>query len=247
MEKAIQILIVEDDMISAATLSVHLTNWGYEVIGILTNAEEALNFIKKHQPDILLLDINLKEGIDGIEMAHEMQKLFSIPIIYLTADSENTHFERAKATNPYAFIIKPFEKIDLLHAIELVINHIKCNLVAESSTISSQGSSFILSDCIFVRHHEKMVKICIKNILYVEAERNYCRIHCKDKEYLLVITLKDLAKKLPSKHFIRIHRSFIVNLSHIDELAISHLVIAKKAIPISKTSKEELYSRLRTI
>jgi len=91
------------------------------------------------------------------------------------------------------------------------------------------------------------VKVPIENILYIEAERNYCRIYTKTKEYLLVITLKDMDEKLPTKHFLRIHRSFVVNISQIDEVATSHVVIAKKAIPISKTLKEELLNRLQTI
>ena len=92
-----------------------------------------------------------------------------------------------------------------------------------------------------------MVKVNIKDILYIEAERNYCRIYSKDKEYLLVMTLKDMDEKLPQKHFIRVHRSFIVNLAQIDEVATSHIVIARKAIPVSKTLKEELLNRLQTI
>jgi len=91
------------------------------------------------------------------------------------------------------------------------------------------------------------VKVDIKDILYIEAERNYCRIYSKGKEYLLVITLKDIDEKLPNQHFIRVHRSFIVNLSQIDEVATSHIVIAKKAIPLSKALKEELLKRLQTI
>ena len=81
----------------------------------------------------------------------------------------------------------------------------------------------------------------------MEAERNYCRIYSKTKEYLLVMTLKDLDEKLPSNLFLRIHRSFIVNISHIDEIATSHVVISKKAIPLSKSLKEELLNRLHTI
>ena len=92
-----------------------------------------------------------------------------------------------------------------------------------------------------------MVKVAISSIFYIEAERNYCRIHCKDKEHLLVMTLKDLDEKLPTKHFIRIHRSFIVNLSQIDEVAQTHVVIARKAIPVSKPLKDELLKRLQTI
>ena len=98
-----------------------------------------------------------------------------------------------------------------------------------------------------MKHLEKMVKVDIKDILYIEAERNYCRIYSKHKEYLLVMTLKDLDEKLPNKHFIRVHRSFIVNLSQIDEVARSHIVIGKKAIPVSKALKEELLTRLQTI
>ena len=106
---------------------------------------------------------------------------------------------------------------------------------------------YILSDCIFVRSHDKMIKVCINNILYIEAERNYCKIHCKDKEYLLVMTLKDLEEKFTDKPLLRIHRSYIVNLSHIDEIATSHVVVAKKAIPISSDLKKELLLHIQKI
>uniref|UniRef100_UPI0040478FBF response regulator n=1 Tax=Mariniflexile sp. TaxID=1979402 RepID=UPI0040478FBF len=69
--------------------------------------------------DILLLDINLKGKIDGIETAQIMQKTYNIPIIYLTANADEAHFNRAKSTNPYAFISKPFKKLDLERAIEI--------------------------------------------------------------------------------------------------------------------------------
>jgi DNA-binding LytR/AlgR family response regulator len=92
-----------------------------------------------------------------------------------------------------------------------------------------------------------MVKVNIQDILYIEAERNYCRIYSKTKEYLLVMTLKDMDEKLPAKHFLRVHRSFIVNLSQINEISTSHIVIQKKAIPISRSLKDELLNRLQTI
>ena len=246
MPKPIQILIVEDEMIIAANISLQLTSLGYEVCGIIPRAEEALVHIRQQQPNIILLDINLKGEIDGIEMAHEMQMAYDIPIIYLTANSDNTHFERAKATHPYAFISKPFKKLDLQRAIELTVNQIE-SAQAKVSPTQNNKEPAVLRDSIFVRHHEKMVKVDINCIFYIEAERNYCRIHCKDKEYLLVMTLKELDEKLPSKDFIRIHRSFIVNLSQIDEVAQTHVVIARKAIPVSKPLKDELLKRLQTI
>ncbi|MFD0837528.1 LytR/AlgR family response regulator transcription factor [Mariniflexile aquimaris] len=246
MNRKTKILIVEDEMIIAANISLLLTNLGYEVTGILSKGEEALVHIEQNQPDILLLDITLKGNIDGIETAQIMQKTFDIPIIYLTANADEINFNRAKTTHPYAFISKPFKKLDLERAIELTINRV-ISENGQGTTATDKTDPFILSDSIFVRHLEKMVRVDIKDILYIEAERNYCRIYSKIKEYLLVMTLKDLDEKLPQKHFIRVHRSFIVNLSQIDEVATSHIVIAKKAIPVSKSLKEELLNRLQTI
>lgn len=246
MSTKTKILIVEDEMIIAANISLHLTTLGHDVTGIIPKGEEALVHIEQNQPDILLLDINLKGKIDGIEMAQIMQKTYNIPIIYLTANADEAHFNKAKSTNPYAFISKPFRKLDLERAIELTVNRVNSEKVQDLPSID-KTVPFILSDSIFVRHLEKMVRVDIKDILYIEAERNYCRIYSKLKEYLLVMTLKDLDEKLPQKYFIRVHRSFIINLSQIDEIATSHIVIAKKAIPVSKTLKEELLNRLQTI
>lgn len=247
MGQPIKILIVEDEMVIAANISLQLNSLGYEVTGIIPRGEEALQEIKQNQPDIVLMDISLKGEIDGIETVQIMQNDYDIPIIYLTANADDVNFNRAKATHPYAFISKPFKKLDLQRAIELTINQIQCHKPSPSNATMENNSPFILSDCIFVRHHEKMVKVDIKDILYIEAERNYCRIYSKDKEYLLVMTLKDMDEKLPNRHFIRVHRSFIVNLSQIDEVATSHIVIAKKAIPLSKPLRDELLNRLHTI
>ncbi len=247
MDKPIKILIVEDEMIIAANISLQLSTLGYDVTGIVPRGEEALLHIRQNQPDIVLLDIQLKGKLDGIETAQVMQIDYDIPIIYLTANADDDNFNRAKSTHPYAFISKPFKKLDLQRAIELTVTQFQSETHIEPTSSGNPISPFILSDCIFVRHHEKMVKVDIKDILYIEAERNYCRIHSKDKEYLLVMTLKDMDEKLPQQHFIRVHRSFIVNLSQIDEVATSHIVIDKKAIPVSKTLKEELLNRLQTI
>ncbi|PWK17750.1 LytR/AlgR family response regulator transcription factor [Xanthomarina spongicola] len=247
MKNPLKILIVEDEMIIAANISLQLTMLGYEVTGIIPRGEEALLHIKEQQPNIVLLDINLKGKIDGIETALIMQKDYNIPIIYLTANADDTNFNRAKTTNPYAFISKPFKKLDLQRAIELTANHLKLENKDKKEPSIDNDEPLILDDCIFVRHHEKMVKINIKDILYIEAERNYCRIYAKGKEYLIVTTLKDIDEKLPQVHFLRIHRSFIVNISQIDEIATSHVVVSRKAIPISKQLKSELLKRLHTI
>jgi DNA-binding LytR/AlgR family response regulator len=247
MSEKIKILIVEDEMLIAANISLQLNELGYEVTGMVPRGEEALLNIEDNPPDIMLLDINLKGTLDGIETAVAMQKTHDIPVIYLTANTDDAHFNRAKETRPFGFISKPFKKLDLQRAIELTISQMGAKTSNNTLLESQNNESFILSDCIFVRHLNSMVKVDIKDILYIEAERNYCRIYSDNKEYLVVMTLKEMDNKLPSKHFFRTHRSFIINIAHIKEIATTHIVIGNKAIPISKDIKEELLKRIQTI
>ena len=106
-----------------------------------------------------------------------LQQQDPIPIIYITANSDEATFNRAKSTKPYAFIVKPFKQLDLQRAIELTISRM-AEYTTESPTENKPGEihSFILSDRIFIRHKEKMIKIMLAEILYMEAERNYSRI-----------------------------------------------------------------------
>ena len=151
-----------------------------------------------------------------------------------------------KKTNTEAILSNPFKRLDLQRAVELAINRIKAK--QKSHQVEEDNStSFVLSDCIFVKHHDKMVKIVIEDILYIEAERNYSCIHSKGKDYLLATTLKNIDQKLPAAHFMRVHRSFVVNISQIDEVGSTHIVIAKKAIPISKHLRKDLLKRFQTI
>lgn len=243
-ENAVKILIVEDEMIIGANISLQLSKLGYEVNGIIPRGEEALIHIEQNQPDIVLMDIQLKGEMDGIETVQQMQTKHNIPVIYLTANTDDEHFNRAKDTNPHAFISKPFKKLDLQHAIELTIDRMMNSQNGSQETVCS--SPFVLKDSIFIRRNDTMIKILIDNIYYFEADRNYCKIYSKNRECLLVMTLKEISNRLPKEHFLRIHRSYIINLSHVDEVAGSHVVIERKAIPMSKSLRGELLERLQT-
>ncbi len=248
----LRILIVEDEMIIATKISLNLTQLGYEVAGIIPRGEEAIAQCKVTPPDLLLLDINLKGTIDGVETAIQLQReKISIPIIYLTANSDEGTFERAKKTNPQAFISKPYKKIDLSRAIELAFSRVKTTKntfeAPQKTPLVHSEIPYILSDRIFVRHKNRMVKLFLKDILYIEAERSYCRIMTVETEFLLSMPLRVLSEKLHAEQFCRIHRSFIINLNQIDEVAETHIVISKKAIPIGKTYKEDFVKRIRLI
>lgn len=253
MDTLIKILVVEDEMIIAAKISMQLTALGYEVTGILPRGKEAIVHVQDHKPDIVLLDINLKGSIDGIETAMQMQKHSDIPIIYLTANSDEATFNRAKKTRPYAFISKPFKQLDLQRAIELTISRMAENekgVQPEKKNADyniNDEHPFILSDRIFVRHRGKMIKIIVSEILYIEADRNYSRIATRNKEYLLAVTLKTIEEKLPGNIFLRTHRSYLINLAQVDEVADGCVIIAQKAIPLTVGLKEQLLQRIQTL
>ncbi len=243
MESPLKILIVEDEMLIAANISIQLESLGYEILGIIPRGQEAINVVKSDKPDLVLMDINLKGEMDGIETATLMQLDGAIPIIYLSANTDEGSFKRAKATNPYAFLSKPFKKLDLKNALELASDRI----LTEKSEPQNQPDKFVLNDRIFVRHNEVMVKIIIADILYLEADRNYCNVCTKNNIYLLVNTLKNMEDKLPTEQFQRIHRSFIVNINHVDEVAQNHIMVENKILPLSKELRKDLLDRLKLV
>lgn len=245
----VKILIVEDDMIIGAKISMQLTNLGYEVTGIIPRGEEAIVHVAQNKPDIVLLDINLKGEIDGIATATKMQETANIPIIYVTANTDEATFNRAKETRPYAFIGKPIKNLDLQRAIELTIRRLADEFSDSKQTIEtlSADSPFILSDRIFVKHATKMVRIFLTEILFIEADRNYCQIYTKNQKYTLGIALKGLEEKLPQDSFLRIHRSHVVNIAHIEEVSESHVLINGKHLSLGYTYREELLRRIQTI
>jgi len=247
-DNPIKILVVEDEMIIGAKVSMFLTELGYEVTGIIPRAEEALLQLNENKPDIALLDIQLKGNMDGIALAQVLHQEYHIPVIFLTANSDDATFSRAKEAKPFAFLAKPFKKMDLQRALELTISLManqppRTEIKGESP---EEETPYILSDRIFVRNKDRMVKILFEDIHYIEAERNYCRIFTKTKEYLLTMPMKSLEDQLPSTLFQRIHRSYIVNLTKVDEVDENSVFIGAKSLPLSKSLREEFMMRIRT-
>ena len=120
MTKA-KIFIVEDDDIIARTTEWRIKKMGHEFCGRASNGKEAEELIAKNPPDIVLMDINLGTGPDGITIADELKKKFDLSVIYLTARSDSDALSRAKTTHPNGYLVKPFDDKDLRVAIELAI------------------------------------------------------------------------------------------------------------------------------
>lgn len=128
-----QILIVEDERIVADDIKTSLLRLGYEVCGIAISGEEAIKKAEEHRPDLVLMDIVLKEEMDGIETASIIRTRFDIPVVYLTAHADAKTLERAKTTEPFGYILKPFEDRDVHSTIEIAIyKHEMVTLLRES-------------------------------------------------------------------------------------------------------------------
>ncbi|ABE53145.1 response regulator [Methanococcoides burtonii] len=121
----IKILIVEDEKIVALGIKKMLKNLGYLVPSIASSGEEAISKAEITFPDLVLMDIMLKGDMDGVEAADQIRKRFEVPVVFLTAYSDEKILERAKRTNPYGYIIKPFEENSLHATIELALHNYK--------------------------------------------------------------------------------------------------------------------------
>ena len=118
---ATKILIVEDEWIVAENLSRVLQKLGYEVVGIVNSGEEVIQEVAATNPDLILMDIMLQGEIDGITAAEQIYEKFQSPVIFMTAYADDDTLERAKQTEPYGYLVKPFELIDLKTTIEITL------------------------------------------------------------------------------------------------------------------------------
>lgn len=116
-----KILVVEDEIIVAVNLGQKLKKLGYELVGITSSGEEAIQKAEENHPDLVLMDINIEGNLDGIETAEVLRNRFHTPVIYLTAYADESTLDRAKKTEPLGYIVKPFESDQLRSSIEVAL------------------------------------------------------------------------------------------------------------------------------
>ncbi|MEE9575354.1 MAG: response regulator, partial [Gammaproteobacteria bacterium] len=115
------ILIVDDDRTTASIMQLHLNTFGYHVASIASSAKEAISIARDLEPDLVLMDIRLGEGADGIDAAMAISKYMDVPIVFVTAHSDSKTLRRAKIVNPVGYINKPLRESDLRTTIEFAI------------------------------------------------------------------------------------------------------------------------------
>ncbi|HEY9782527.1 MAG TPA: response regulator [Leptolyngbyaceae cyanobacterium] len=148
------ILIVEDENIVAKDIETRLKKFGYQVFGLVSTGEEAIKKVTEKAPDLVLMDIRLKGKMDGVETAQLIHQNFDIPVIFITANADEKTLERAKITEPFGYIIKPFKEKELKTTIEITLNKYQMERKLKQSeqwlatVLKSIGDGVITSDAI---------------------------------------------------------------------------------------------------
>lgn len=236
----IKVLLVEDDWIIAKEISLSLNDLGFEVQGVFDSGEDLLKKLPELTPDIILLDIGLSGELSGIDTARQIKQQSKTPFIFLTALADASTIDKAKLTEPYAYLVKPVKPETLYSTIEITLH----NAAQRKDPTPPLKEGLTIEDSIFVKTRNRLEKMLLKDILWVEASDIYALVCTAAGKYLLNTSLKAVEEKFPASCFIRVHRSYIVNLHKIDAIEEDDLIIAGHRIPVGKTYKEKLMGKL---
>jgi DNA-binding LytR/AlgR family response regulator len=236
------VLIVEDEFIIAENLSATLAECGYCVVGIADNVDSVLKILSANQIDMILLDINLNQAVDGVEIAHIVNSRFGIPFIFVTAFVDPATIERVKHTYPFGYIVKPYSDIDIRIAIDIALSR-----AANLSAGKAINAGVKKENTVFIKSDKGLKKFEINDILWMEAYDYYSFIHTRNEKILATITLKEVEQKLNNDIFVRIHRKYTININHIERIVGNQVEIGGNLIPIGRANREEFLMKIKRL
>ncbi|MCH7396486.1 response regulator transcription factor [Belliella sp. DSM 107340] len=237
-----RILLVEDNVVLAETIRELLLISGFDNVNTRPNGIGIEEVLESFEPDLILMDIKLQDENDGIMVAKKIRALKPTPIIFISSFNDKATIERAKNVNPEAFILKPFSKETLNITIEIVLNN---HYTKTNSAMETENQ--VENDILYIRDRGWLKKINVYDIDFIKTEGSYTRIITKDKEFTLRSPIKDIISNLPVGIFIRVHKSFIINLKNIDAINSKELIIGNHTIPIGKNHYSELQTYITKI
>lgn len=224
-------IIVDDDQMSRLSLERLCGKVeGLEMVAICENVASALEIMKKEAIDLLFLDIEMPEatGFDLLEQCPV------IPEVIITSSKEQYAFN-AFQYQVADYLKKPIMYPRFRQAVEKV-------LMKSRPEPSKQEK-----DSVFIKVDGRLIQLKYDEILYIENVGDYVRFHTDKDKYVVYNTLKSLAEKLPEGKFLKVHRSYIVNLSHIVDIEEGTIVIRKSVIPVSRANRSALMNRLNLV
>lgn len=232
-------LIVEDELPAQKILHNFIGKLNtLEVIGTCKNALEASDFLINLEVDILFLDINLP-GFSGIDFLKSLSK--PPKVIFTTAYAEYA----AEGFNLEAvdYLVKPFAFDRFLKAVQKAIQQIKSNHQSiDNITLENEDDI----QYVFIKADKKFHRIDLLELKFIESLRDYVKLYYGNKELVVLQSLKQWEDILPSKDFIRVHKSFIVNLAKIDTVDGNMIFIENTEIPIGRSYREAFIKKIES-
>ena len=235
MVKKVKIGIVEDEMIIASVIQDCLEKLNYEVLEPVISFNDAIEMLYTEQPDMVLIDIRISGNKDGIELAEYIRENYSIPFIYLTANSDKETLTRAKKTNPNAYLLKPFTQSDLYTAIEIGLNNFEMQKTLNSKVQTS----------IVIKDGYDLINISFSEIVFLSSADNYVKIFLKNgKSVLSRSTISEMISRLPQNLFCQISRSSIINMNFISKVEKNNVLVNDIPLPITSTYRQKLIAQI---
>ncbi len=234
-----QCMIVEDELMARRSLERLCGRISeLEVVRVCESAEEALKALKDIEVDLLFLDVEMP-GLSGLEL---LDHVTIMPQIIFTTSKKEYAFEafQYEATD---YVQKPVRFPRLKQAVQKAYKIFEdSNKTAETGQIEAGEAEEI-----YIKDSNRYIKITYADILYIEISGDYATIFTPKNRHVVHSTLKNLQQKLPQNRFMKIHRSFIVNLSKIVDIEDNSLLVGDKIIPVSRSNKPKLMERLNLL
>lgn len=239
----LKILIVEDEHLIANDIQGLLTDWGYEVVGCASRAEQAVAYFEQHNPDLVLLDIHLGEATDGVDLAKKFNALRKVPLVFLTAQADFRTVERVKTVEPAAYLLKPFDERHLHISLELAMSNFSQKAPPQYSTPKEPvfahevklGADVILKqgDAIFIKQNYRFIKFKMEDLVYIEADHNHTYLVMKQQKYIVRMPLALVIERLADAALVRVHRSYAINRRFVEAFDETQIVVNNKEIPLT--------------
>jgi len=231
----VKILVVEDEMIIADTIVDALEGFGYDVIEPAITYTEAIEQIEKENPSIGIFDIQLSGNKSGIDLAKVVKEKYNFPFIFLTSNSDKMTLDEVKKVQPASFLVKPFNNEELYAAIEIAMYSYSQQ---KNKTVDSLNS--VLKDSLFIKQKDGFLRINYADILFVKSDNVYLDFYLTNGKRMTVRgTVSEYVDKLPM-YFLNSHRSYIVNVNHLQSVGYNTITIKGQELPINKQSRETI-------
>ena len=234
---SLNILIVEDDISLGIDLELMLKELDYSVLGVAESSSKAVRLIEKENPDLILMDINIKGSLSGIELADKLEDL-EIPVIFITGYNLDKNFQLASKINHVGFMVKPIHKYSLQSTIEQAFK--------QKDDLDRSVNVEPIKNTLLFNKKGVLHRIAITDINFIKADDDYTIAFTKLGEFVNSVRLFEMEKELKPFGFIKCHRSYLINPSKVESFDTNknEIHIGGTIIPVSRNNKSDVIESL---